>query len=78
MDGFQGLNRLGTELKRTVRIQFMNELGVAEAGVDGGGLFKDFLDNLTREAFNPEHGFFKVPICTSYRRARLYKRSDCR
>jgi len=60
MDGFQGLNRLGTELKRTVRIQFMNELGVAEAGVDGGGLFKDFLDNLTREAFNPEHGFFKV------------------
>jgi ubiquitin-protein ligase E3 C len=52
------LNNIGTELKRTVRIQFVNEHGLPEAGVDGGGLFKDFLDNLAKEAFDPRVGLF--------------------
>ena len=29
-----------------------------EAGIDGGGLFKDFIDNFTKEAFDPVAGFF--------------------
>ena len=33
-------------LKGIVRVQFTNEHGVEEAGVDGGGLFKDFLNDL--------------------------------
>ena len=33
-------------LKGLVRVQFVNEHGVEEAGVDGGGLFKDFLSAL--------------------------------
>ena len=32
-----------------VRIQFVDEHGIEEAGIDGGGLFKDFMENLVRE-----------------------------
>jgi ubiquitin-protein ligase E3 C len=40
-------------LKATVRVQFVNQHGVEEAGVDGGGLFKDFLSAFIEEAFDP-------------------------
>lgn len=40
-------------LKGIVRVQFTNEHGVEEAGVDGGGLFKDFLNDLIAQAFDP-------------------------
>jgi ubiquitin-protein ligase E3 C len=62
-DGYAGLHALpSSALKSIIRIQFTNALGVAEAGVDGGGLFKDFLDDLVKEAFSPERGLFTV--CT--------------
>lgn len=32
-----------------MRIQFVNEHGMEEAGIDGGGLFKDFMEHLVRE-----------------------------
>ena len=32
-----------------VRIQFVDEHGIEEAGIDGGGLFKDFMEHLVRE-----------------------------
>lgn len=38
----------------------MNELGVEEAGVDGGGIFKDFMENITKAAFDIQYGLFKV------------------
>jgi len=57
-DGYHKLHRLGPELKRTVRIQFINELGEEEPGVDGGGLFKDFLESLLSTAFDTQYGFF--------------------
>lgn len=31
-----------------------------EAGVDGGGIFKDFMENIVREAFDIQYGLFKV------------------
>ena len=40
-------------LKGIVRVQFTNEHGVEEAGVDGGGLFKDFLNDLIAASFDP-------------------------
>lgn len=43
-----------------MRIQFINEHGIEEAGVDGGGLFKDFMENLVKEGFNPNIGLFKA------------------
>jgi len=58
-DGFDALNSLGEGLKRRVRVQFVNQFGEAEAGVDGGGLFKDFLYDIVKTAFDPQYGFFK-------------------
>ncbi|KAH8945875.1 hypothetical protein BDL97_12G064500 [Sphagnum fallax] len=43
----------------TIRVTFVNELGVEEAGVDGGGIFKDFMENVTKVAFAIQYGLFK-------------------
>lgn len=43
-----------------IRIAFVNEFGVEEAGIDGGGIFKDFMENVTRAAFDVQYGLFKV------------------
>jgi ubiquitin-protein ligase E3 C len=51
-DGFTGLGPLRPDqLKGILRVRFVNELGAPEAGVDGGGLFKDFLDGFWGAAF---------------------------
>jgi len=41
-------------------VTFVNEFGVEEAGIDGGGIFKDFMENITRAAFDVQYGLFKV------------------
>lgn len=45
-----------------IRVTFVNEFGVEEAGIDGGGIFKDFMENITRAAFDVQYGLFKVRI----------------
>jgi ubiquitin-protein ligase E3 C len=35
-------------------VTFVNKHGQQEAGIDGGGVFKEFLDDLIRDAFLPE------------------------
>ncbi|KAI8561897.1 hypothetical protein RHMOL_Rhmol04G0377700 [Rhododendron molle] len=42
-----------------IRVTFVNEFGVEEAGIDGGGIFKDFMENITRAAFDVQYGLFK-------------------
>ena len=32
-----------------MRIKFVDEHGMEEAGIDGGGLFKDFMEHLVKE-----------------------------
>ncbi len=59
-DGYDQLGRWGERLKGRVRVQLINAHGEAEAGVDGGGLFKDFLEDLLREGFSPQYGLFKA------------------
>lgn len=59
-DGFEGLHRMRDELKGRVRIAFVDAFGTHEAGVDGGGLFKDFMEGLVREGFDPQRGLFKA------------------
>lgn len=56
-DGFRQLNRPGA-LRGMVQIQFVNEHGLPEAGIDGGGLFKEFLTCLVKEAFDVERGLW--------------------
>ena len=43
-----------------IRVTFINEFGAEEAGIDGGGIFKDFMENVTRAAFDVQYGLFKV------------------
>lgn len=42
-DGFRYFNSLGSHLKGRLAIRFIDEHGQEEAGIDGGGLFKEFL-----------------------------------
>ncbi|KAK4425990.1 E3 ubiquitin-protein ligase UPL6 [Sesamum alatum] len=59
-DAFSQLNALAEEdLRGVIRITFVNEFGVEEAGIDGGGIFKDFMENITRAAFDVQYGLFK-------------------
>jgi ubiquitin-protein ligase E3 C len=57
-DGFRQLNRLGTSLKGLVQITFIDQWGNEEPGIDGGGLFKEFLTALSKEAFDTERGLW--------------------
>ncbi|KAG5632207.1 hypothetical protein H5410_003924 [Solanum commersonii] len=60
-DAFNQLNALSEEdLRGLIRVTFVNELGVEEAGIDGGGIFKDFMENITRAAFDVQYGLFKA------------------
>ena len=44
------------DLRGIVRVRFLNQHGVEEPGVDGGGLFKDFLGALVAEAETEVYG----------------------
>ena len=59
-DGFRTLHRLGGKLKGAIKVSYINSQGLAEAGIDGGGLFKDFMMNLCKDAFDPQRGLFKA------------------
>ena len=50
-DSMEQLNKLGTKLKRKVQVSFINQHGAEEAGIDGGGVFKEFLDDLIKDGF---------------------------
>jgi ubiquitin-protein ligase E3 C len=52
-DSIGALNPLGRRLRGKVQVTFINQHGAQEAGIDGGGVFKEFLDDLIKEAFDP-------------------------
>ena len=45
-------------MKLKMRVQLVNVAGMDEAGIDGGGLFREFLSQLLKAAFDPNRGFF--------------------
>lgn len=57
-DEVVGSASTATPLKARIKVTFVNEQGLEEAGIDGGGVFKEFVDQLTKNAFSPEYGFF--------------------
>ena len=58
-DSYEELGNAPPEhLRGRIRIQFLNEMGMEEAGVDGGGIFKEFLETVIKEGFDPEAGLF--------------------
>lgn len=41
-------------------MHLLNAHGLDEAGIDGGGIFREFLNELLKSGFNPNQGFFKT------------------
>lgn len=59
-DGMAQLNGLGRGLKERIEIIFKDQWGMQEAGIDGGGVFKEFLTSLIREAFDTDRGLWRA------------------
>lgn len=50
-DAFDNFYKLGDGLKDPINITFVDQFGSPEAGIDGGGVTKEFLTSVTNEAF---------------------------
>ncbi|KAH9920431.1 uncharacterized protein B0H18DRAFT_1191801 [Fomitopsis serialis] len=54
-----GFDRLGdADLHAPVAITFVDQFGNEEAGIDGGGVFKEFLTSLCKEVFDSDRGLW--------------------
>ncbi|WFC99156.1 HECT-type E3 ubiquitin transferase [Malassezia yamatoensis] len=59
-DGMAQLNGLAARLKEPVEIVFIDQFGQPEAGIDGGGVFKEFLTSLVRQVFDTDRGLWRA------------------
>ncbi|KAF7489826.1 Ubiquitin-protein ligase E3B [Sarcoptes scabiei] len=60
-DGYQQLNSVPSQaLKGIIRVRFINEQGLDEAGIDQDGVFKEFLENTIKHVFDPGLNLFRV------------------
>lgn len=59
-DGLATMNNLGSDMRQRIAIQYYNEAGAKETGIDAGGLFKEFWTDLCAIAFDPNYALFKV------------------
>ncbi|CAJ0585555.1 unnamed protein product, partial [Mesorhabditis spiculigera] len=58
-DALDGLSlRNAADMRYPMRVHMVNWAGLDEAGIDGGGIFREFLSELVRTAFDPERGFY--------------------
>lgn len=53
------VNFAAPDIKKKVRIKMINAQGLDEAGIDGGGIFREFMSQLVKQGFDPSYGFFK-------------------
>lgn len=59
-DAYNQMSQLSEDdLRGLIRVTFVNEFGVEEAGIDGDGIFKDFMENITHASFDVQYGLFK-------------------
>ncbi|XP_049867026.1 ubiquitin-protein ligase E3B [Pectinophora gossypiella] len=60
-DGYRQLAALPSRaLKGVVRVRFINEQGLDEAGIDQDGVFKEFLEETIKRVFDPSLNLFRV------------------
>ncbi|KAK2710457.1 hypothetical protein QYM36_011849 [Artemia franciscana] len=60
-DGFRQLSFLSPQAtKGIIRIKFINDLGLDEAGIDQDGVFKEFLEETLKRIFDPSLNLFKM------------------
>jgi ubiquitin-protein ligase E3 C len=50
-DGLATMNNLGSNMRQRIAVQYYNEAGVRETGIDVGGLFKDFWTDVSISRF---------------------------
>lgn len=55
-DAFNQFYDLGEGLKEPIQISFIDRFDTVEAGIDGGGVTKEFLTSITNEAFKSSNG----------------------
>lgn len=73
-DGYRQLALLPPQaLKGVIRVRFINEQGLDEAGIDQDGVFKEFLEETIKRVFDPSLNLFRAtseerlyPSPTSY------------
>ncbi|KAK3686370.1 ubiquitin-protein ligase (E3) [Vermiconidia calcicola] len=54
-DAFEQFYDLGAGLKEPIQITFVDEFDIPEAGIDGGGVTKEFLTSVISQAFDPDN-----------------------
>lgn len=60
-DGYRQLSTLTPQaLKGVIRVRFINEYGLDEAGIDQDGVFKEFLEESIKKVFDPALNLFKA------------------
>lgn len=59
-DGLATMNNLGRNMRQRLSVQYYNEAGTRESGIDAGGLFKEFWTDLCAIAFDPNYALFRV------------------
>lgn len=47
-----------SDLRQKLRVNLVNAQGLDEPGIDGGGVFREFLSELLKTGFDPNYGFF--------------------
>ncbi|PGG99186.1 ubiquitin-protein ligase E3 C [Blastomyces parvus] len=81
-DAFEQFYDLGDGLKEPIQISFIDKFGTPEAGIDGGGVTKEFLTSVINDAFNPsgpsslfiendQHLLYPNPTLIEQRKAQL-------
>lgn len=60
-DGYRQLAALpARSLKGIIRVRFINQQGLDEAGIDQDGVFKEFLEETIKRVFDPSLNLFKT------------------
>ncbi|XP_055912122.1 ubiquitin-protein ligase E3B [Eupeodes corollae] len=60
-DGYRQLAALRAHaLKGVIRVRFINQQGLHEAGIDQDGVFKEFLEETIKRVFDPSLNLFKT------------------
>ena len=60
-DGYSQLNSLSAnDLKGVIRVRFVNEQGLDEAGIDQDGVFKEFLEETLKKVLDPSLNLFRM------------------
>lgn len=60
-DGYRQLTMLSPHaLKGVIRVRFINQQGLDEAGIDQDGVFKEFLEETIKSVFDPSLNLFKT------------------